>query len=499
MTDLDKTRIRFGPFEVDLATRELRKSGLRLKLGGQPFEILATLLEKPGQLVTREQLRQRLWASDTFVDFGHGLSAAVNKLREVLNDSAEEPRYVETLPRRGYRFIGSVTTPGVQDSRVAAPSNAVAPSIPAPFSPDVGIRPKGSQTEWKGAFIAEEWQATVPVPRQTLVKLGVLLPVAVVVGLALTQLWSWWPEPSAPEQRERALKVAAERAATSGVQGPSIWRAELTGAHEVGMLRRVISDRDSIGGPQPSPDGKRLAYSAGDLNATQIWVCHADGSFPKMLTRMASAGTPRWSPDSQWIAFDSDGRFGHAGIYLVSPDSGAVRPVVDDGANNSVPSWSRDGKWIYFASNHAYGEPQEQVWKISVDDGRLVQVTRQGGFSAYESLDGKTVYYAKSRYEDPEIWQVPANGGSEARVSGLLRPRTWAAWALTDDGIYFLGADNEPASDLQYYNFAERSVRSIGALDRTSFWLSASQDGSSIWYSELTDDQARLVFKAGLD
>ena len=109
-----KTVARFGPFEADFRTGELRKHGMNLKLVGQPFEILAMLLERPGQLVTREELLARLWPTDTFVDFDHGLNAAVNKLRDALNDSAEKPNYVETLPRRGYRFICAV---GLQDSR----------------------------------------------------------------------------------------------------------------------------------------------------------------------------------------------------------------------------------------------------------------------------------------------------------------------------------------------------------------------------------------------
>src|SRR5713101_2713385 len=108
MTGNGSDRARFGPFEVDLHTHELWKYGTRIRLVGQPFEILALLLSKPGELVTREELRARLWPGDTFVDFNHGLNAAVNKLREALSDSAESPRYIETLPRRGYRFIAKV-------------------------------------------------------------------------------------------------------------------------------------------------------------------------------------------------------------------------------------------------------------------------------------------------------------------------------------------------------------------------------------------------------
>src|SRR5271167_2426025 len=100
--------MQFGVFEVALQAGELRKSGLRIKLQEQPFQILALMLEHPGQLVTREELRQRLWPADTFVDFDHSLNSAVKKLREALGDQAENPRFIETLHRRGYRFIASV-------------------------------------------------------------------------------------------------------------------------------------------------------------------------------------------------------------------------------------------------------------------------------------------------------------------------------------------------------------------------------------------------------
>ena len=102
--------LRFGNFEVDLRTGELRKGGVKLKFGGQPFQVLSILLERPGEVVTREELQKRLWP-DTFVDVDHNLNTAINKIREVLGDSAENPRFVETLPRRGYRFIGELEPP----------------------------------------------------------------------------------------------------------------------------------------------------------------------------------------------------------------------------------------------------------------------------------------------------------------------------------------------------------------------------------------------------
>jgi cholera toxin transcriptional activator len=120
---------RFGVFELDLAAGELRKNGAKLRLQEQPFQVLALLLERPGDVVTREELRQKLWPADTFVDFDHGLNTAVNKLRETLGDSASSPRYIETLARRGYRFIALVQTgarpPGGRPEVSPAPSLSV--------------------------------------------------------------------------------------------------------------------------------------------------------------------------------------------------------------------------------------------------------------------------------------------------------------------------------------------------------------------------------------
>ena len=114
------TRVRFGPFEVDLPTCELRKFGIRVKLQYQPFTLLATLLERPGELVARQVLQERIWGKATVVDFDHGLGTALNKLREALGDSPAHPLYIETVPRLGYRFIAPV-----QAIEPAAPPRAV--------------------------------------------------------------------------------------------------------------------------------------------------------------------------------------------------------------------------------------------------------------------------------------------------------------------------------------------------------------------------------------
>src|SRR2546427_7188184 len=127
----------FGSFEVDLASGELRRQGLKIRLQEQPFRLLALLLERAGEVVTREELRDKLWPADTFVDFDHSLNTAVRKLREALGDSAETPRYVETLARRGYRFVAPLAEPGptaplahVTDVDVASPSPPTPTRLP---------------------------------------------------------------------------------------------------------------------------------------------------------------------------------------------------------------------------------------------------------------------------------------------------------------------------------------------------------------------------------
>jgi DNA-binding winged helix-turn-helix (wHTH) protein len=140
---------RFGLFELDLSAGELRKSGVKLRLQGQPFQVLALLLERAGEVVTREELQQKLWPSDTFVDFDHSLNTAINKVREALGDSASSPRYVETLARRGYRFIAPVQAEASEEvpsgDKTLSSSQASAPT-PAtssdPYASPAALHPE---------------------------------------------------------------------------------------------------------------------------------------------------------------------------------------------------------------------------------------------------------------------------------------------------------------------------------------------------------------------
>jgi cholera toxin transcriptional activator len=130
---------RFGVFELDLSAGELRKSGVKLRLQEQPFQVLALLLERAGEVVTREELRQKLWPSDTFVDFDHSLNTAINKVREALGDSASSPRYVETLARRGYRFVAQVQTDGLSGIPNSDPARIESYLSPVNLHPELEV------------------------------------------------------------------------------------------------------------------------------------------------------------------------------------------------------------------------------------------------------------------------------------------------------------------------------------------------------------------------
>jgi len=168
-------RLRFGVFELDLRAGELRKHGLRVRLQEQPFQVLATLLQHPGEVVTREELQKKLWPADTFVDFDHGLNKTINKIREALGDSAESPRFVETVARRGYRFLAEVK---VADA-VPAPSPEHAtqayPSPETPGRPDSADKPAPPK----------------PTPLRPVWKLPVFAVLLVMASLAIWKLYSW--------------------------------------------------------------------------------------------------------------------------------------------------------------------------------------------------------------------------------------------------------------------------------------------------------------------
>ena len=172
----DRVRLRFGVFEIDIRAGELRKHGLRIRLQEQPFQVLTILLEHPGEIVTREELEKKLWPADTFIDFDHGLNKAISKIREALNDSAESPRFVETVARRGYRFLAEVKgadAAAIRSPDLAAQLHPGAEVADRAFPADRPATPKRLSTSFK-------WKISA----------SVLL--VLVASLSSWKLYSWY-------------------------------------------------------------------------------------------------------------------------------------------------------------------------------------------------------------------------------------------------------------------------------------------------------------------
>jgi Tol biopolymer transport system component len=222
----------------------------------------------------------------------------------------------------------------------------------------------------------------------------------------------------------------------------------------------------------------------------EIWVSDRDGGNAFQLSAVGGAGTPRWSPDSQSIAFDTVTRNGSK-IVTMRVRGGPPRMLSPETVHDVCPSWSRDGKWIYFASPRTGAW---QVWKMPSTGGDAMQVTEHGGHTALESPDGKYLYYSKSPWPEPEVWRVPIDGGEETPMP-LVRPGTWASWQVVEHGILFVGPSLGHQAVLSFYDFATGNATTLAFLDRTPFWLGATRDGRAVAFDQpgMEQDQAMLV------
>jgi Tol biopolymer transport system component/DNA-binding winged helix-turn-helix (wHTH) protein len=263
----------------------------------------------------------------------------------------------------------------------------------------------------------------------------------------------------------------------------SIWKRELRSPVAASPPTKFISSSRMDSGPYFSPDGARITFESTRSGTYEIWMCRNDATGLTQLTHFNSVtGTPRWAPDGRQIAFDSRVS-GNGAIYVIDADGGPPRRLTSDPATEVVPSWSRDGLWLYFAS-HA-GDDWE-VRKVPSTGGPSVQVTHHGGFAAFESPDGKFLYYAKG-LTIPGLWRVPAAGGEEDEIIGSLEPGYWGYWTVVDNGIYYLDTKSKPK--ILFFDLVTGRTTPVFNLEnppaREAPGLAVSPDRKTILYTQL--------------
>lgn len=256
---------------------------------------------------------------------------------------------------------------------------------------------------------------------------------------------------------------------------------------------RFIASTQPDQEPQYSSDGTKIVFTSARTGNYEIWVCDREGRDPVQLTSSngPQLGSPRWSPDSRWIAFDSP-KTGNEDIYVIAADGGQSRRLTNGPSNNVRPSWSQDGQWVYFGSNRS---GDWQIWREPAPGGSAVQVTKtKGGEEAFESLDGKFVYYAK--LDVPGIWKVPVGGGEETRV---LDRGGRSAWAVTGRGICFFDLSSSNGTTLRFYDFVIGKVTLLREfskdtqVDTINTAMTVSPDGRSILYTQLDQSGSDLM------
>jgi Tol biopolymer transport system component/DNA-binding winged helix-turn-helix (wHTH) protein len=434
MDIIDSNRLRFGAYEADLHTHELWKHGTRIKLVGQPFEILTVLVKRPGQLVTREELRAQLWPGDTFVDFNHGLNAAVNKLRDALCDSAEDPKYIETLPRRGYRFIApveKVPQAGVAESRPAASETgaSIAGSVPVAAAILPVVEGSTSGGVESGVFASEAVELAPARKSLPWFRFALVAVALVLAAWRFADVLHSWKADRAKHAAEAAppgmltpLTGLADRTSQAAfspdgthvafhrdsfVPGNSgIWIKQVGGEELVQLTSNVGDHR-----PVWSPDGRNVAFSRLSDAGRGIYRVPARGGEAQLLYETPLVQSEiDWSPDGQMIAFTSRGKQGRPAIFLLTNESHSSRPLTapEEGFEDWGPAFSPNGNQIAFIRSGI-------VMVMPAEGGELRRLTPQPvgiqGSPAW-TPDGKSILFAaQAENETGGLWRVPAAGG----------------------------------------------------------------------------------------
>ncbi len=481
--------IRFGTFEADLRAGELRKSGVRLKLSGQPFQVLAILLERPGEVVSRDELQKRLWP-DTFVDVDHNLNTAINKIREVLGDSSESPRFVETLPRRGYRFVAPVespATPAVQTTEDSAEHGRHFRSPVLRYSIAFALVVLLAVV---ALFLYKRLRSPALSAQRTLTRL------TFDGGLQFGATWS-------PDNR--FIAYSSDRGGKL-----DIWVQQVSGGDPV----QITKGPGHHWQPDWSPDGKYIAYRSEDGEGGLFIVPALGGE--GLERRIASFGYhPLWSPDGSQVLFQTSFLVHIDRFYVVDLNGSAPREILAEFFTRNKlwahsAAWHPDGKRISIWGWNPTARPN--FWTVSLAGDVAVkseiapEMVRQleevsGASESVWAIDiqfswapsGKAIYFERSFRGAKNLWKmtVDPNTFKAAAIERLTTgtgPDTQLAVSRDGRKLAFTAGTQYIRAWL--FPFDARSGRITGKGE------AVTSPGMEAWRQNLSRDGKKLAFCA---
>jgi Tol biopolymer transport system component/DNA-binding winged helix-turn-helix (wHTH) protein len=502
--------LKFGPYLVDLAAGQVRKNGSRIRLQEKPLRVLALLAERQGQVVTREELKKRLWPEDTFVDFETGLNTAVSKLRDALSDSAENPRYIETVPRRGYRFFAPVEMIGA-NGRGAAPTTAASPVQEAAAGPTSGSTPlmPSSVIDLRAQTLAAADKQIEQIRSASVAWIR-----GTIVVAALLLLLTVWGLSPLPEPRVTDIFQVTQtgrmdfpvRPATDGVR---IFYVQRSGDHyDLMQVPANGGEAQKVAAPflntlvwDVSPDGSKYLITsfARRGEPAALWTMPATGGSPVKLGEIVS-GSASFSPDGKQIVY----HIGHD-LLVANADGTGIRKLANldhDEPDSTV--WSPDGQTIRFTR----GDPERDtssIWEIAPDGSKLHPILphwretpRQ--FGGAWTPDGRYFLFADGSQplsrlyalrEKQEWWRRSPRGPF------LLASEATGSWSplVSRDGqhVYYYGMSTR--SDLETLDLATQQFSAV-LRERRPVMLSVSPDGQ--WMSYI-DTLSGMILTSHLD